>query len=159
METVIRITVIYVVVMASLRLMGKREFSQLSPFELVTLLLIPEIASQSLIREDFSLTNAVVGLFTLFLLVFATSLITHMSPRAAKLISSSPSVLVSHGRFHVENLNGERVTPEEVFAEMHRSGIARIEDVEWAVLESDGKISIVSRQPGRTGKRDDEAMA
>jgi uncharacterized membrane protein YcaP (DUF421 family) len=57
METVIRVTIFYLIILIGLRVMGKREFSQLTPLELVTLLLIPEIVSQSILREDFSLTN------------------------------------------------------------------------------------------------------
>ena len=156
METVLRVAAIYLFVMISLRLMGKREFSQLSPFELVTLLLIPEIASQALVREDFSLTNAAIGLSTLFLLVFTTSALSHASPRVAKVISGSPTVLVSRGAFVPDNLNAERITAEEVFAEMHRSGLATLDEVRWAILESDGKISIVpmSHEHSRPPKDD-----
>ena len=61
METVIRVAIVYVFLMAALRFLGKREFGQLSPFDLVVLLMIPELVSQALVREDFSLTNAIVA--------------------------------------------------------------------------------------------------
>ena len=143
METVIRIAIIYAFVFAGLRVMGKREFSQMAPMELVTLLLIPEIVAQSLVREDFSLTNGIVGIATLFVLVYVTSTLTHVSKRFESVAESSPTVLAHHGRLVPENLNRERVSAEEVYGEMRKSGLVSIDQVRWAVLESDGKISFV----------------
>jgi uncharacterized membrane protein YcaP (DUF421 family) len=143
METVIRVTIFYLIILIGLRVMGKREFSQLTPLELVTLLLIPEIVSQSILREDFSLTNGMVAISTLFSLVFLNSLLMQKSKKVEELVSGTPTVLVAHGRFIEENLNEERVTPGEVFGEMHKSGLDELAQVKWAVLEGDGKISVV----------------
>ena len=143
METVLRIAIVYVFVFIGLRVMGKREFSQMAPMELVTLLLIPEIVAQSLVREDFSLTNALIGVSTLFVLVYLTSTLTHVSKRFEQVAESPPAVLAHHGRFVEEAINRERVTPEEIYGEMRKHGLERLEQVRWAVLESDGKISIV----------------
>lgn len=143
METVIRVGIIYVFIFIGLRIMGKREFSQLAPMELVTLLLVPEIVSQSLVREDFSLTNGLIGVATLFALVFFTSTMTHISQRFESLAEAKPTVLAHHGKLIAEHLNRERVSPEEVYTELRRTGLERIEQVRWAVLESDGKISII----------------
>jgi uncharacterized membrane protein YcaP (DUF421 family) len=89
METVIRIALIYLVILVGLRLLGKRELSQLTPLELVTLMLIPEIVSQSMIGEVFSITNSVIGLTTIFSLVFLTSLLKHKSRRVERIIESA----------------------------------------------------------------------
>lgn len=143
METVVRVAIIYVFILVGLRIMGKREFSQLSPLELITLLLIPELVAQSLVREDFSLTNGIIAITTLFTLVFLTSALVHLNEKAEKIVSGSPSVLVSHGEFIESNLNRERMSPEEVFGEMRKAGLHRLDQVRWAVLESDGKISFI----------------
>jgi uncharacterized membrane protein YcaP (DUF421 family) len=148
METVIRVAIVYVFVLVGLRLLGKREFSQLSPMELVTLLLIPEIVSQSLVREDFSIVNGLVGVSTLLVLVFLTSLLAQQSRGFQKAIESSPTVLVHEGRIFADNLNRERVTPDEIFAQLRRAGLERLEQVKWAILESDGKLSIVPMEGG-----------
>lgn len=147
METILRVAAIYLFVLITLRLLGNREFSQLSPFELVTLLLIPEIASQAMIREDFSLTNAIIGLSTLFLLVFLSSTLTHLSKRAARIIEGQPSVLVSQGALVPNNLNRARITVDEVYGEMHKAGLARLEQIRWAILETSGQISFVPAEP------------
>lgn len=153
METVIRVAIIYVFILVGLRLLGKREFSQLSTMELVTLLLIPEIVSQSLIREDFSLTNALVGVATLFVLVFLNSLLTHKSKSFEEVVESSPAVLVQHGQLVEENLNKERVAPDEIFSEMHKVGLEKLEQVRWAILETDGNISIVPEDPSKARRK------
>jgi uncharacterized membrane protein YcaP (DUF421 family) len=143
METVIRVFVIYIFILIGLRILGKREFGQLSPLELVSLLMIPEIVTTALTREDHSLTNALIGVSTLFSLVFLTSVIMQWSRKAEHLIAGKPAVLVYDGQYIAENMNRERITPDEIFTEMHKSGLETLEQVKWAVLEPDGKISIV----------------
>jgi uncharacterized membrane protein YcaP (DUF421 family) len=158
METILRVGAIYFFIMISLRLLGKREFSQLTPFELVTLLLIPEISAQAMLREDFSLTNALVGLSTLFLLVFLTSNVTHLSRKAERVIGGKATVLVCRGAFVPENMNRERITPDEVYGEMHRSGLSRLEQIQWAILETDGKISFIPADQEKKIARQDETV-
>jgi uncharacterized membrane protein YcaP (DUF421 family) len=143
MEVVIRVTVIYLFLLGAMRVMGKREFSQMAPMEFVTLLLIPEIVTGALIGEDHSITSALVGIATLFVLVFGVSTITHLSPRAAVALEGRPTVLAHRGRFLVHNLNRERVTTEEVYGELRKRGLERIDQVRWAILEGDGKIAVV----------------
>lgn len=158
METVIRITIIYLVILVGLRLLGKRELSQLTPLELVTLMLIPEIVSQSMIGEDFSVTNGVIGLTTIFSLVFVTSLLKQNVKAVERIIEGTPTLLIQHGKFIEENLNKERITPEEIFGEMHKSGLEHLKQVKWAILETDGKISIVPEESNQDakGSRPDE---
>lgn len=159
METVIRITVIYLVILVGLRLLGKRELSQLTPLELVTLILIPEIVSQSMVGEDFSVTNGLIGVTTVFSVVFLISLLKHISQPAERIIEGVSSVLVQHGKFVEENLNKERVTPDEIFGEMHKSGLEELSQVKWAILETDGKISVVPEdsESEAKGQRADES--
>ena len=147
MDTVIRVVVVYLFLLAAFRLLGKREFGQLSPLEFVCLLMIPEVLQQALVREDFSMTNALVAVSTLFVLVFVTSLVSHRWKKVDDVLQGAPSVLVSNGRMHLRTMDQERVTPEEVFTEMRRSGIDRLERVRFAVLEPDGHISVVAHEP------------
>lgn len=152
METVIRIATIYLMILVGLRLLGKRELSQLTPLELVTLMLIPEIVSQSMIGEDFSITNSLIGITTIFSLVFITALLKQQIKGVERIIEGTPSLLIQHGKFIEENLNKERITPEEVFTEMHKSGLEHLAQVKWAILETDGKISIVPEDTESSGK-------
>lgn len=153
METVVRILVIYLLLLLGLRAMGKREFGQLSPFELVTLLLIPELIQQAAVREDFSLTNAVVAVSALFLLVFLTSALAHRFGAFERVIGGLPAVLAHNGRFVPDAMNHERVSADEIYSELRKVGLVELKQVRWVLLEADGKIAIVPRQPqGRSGK-------
>ena len=145
METVLRIALVYVFVLAGLRVMGKREFGQLSPLEMVTLLLIPEIVSHAMVREDASITNGFIGIATLFVLVFINSMLSHLSKRYEKVVSSSPTVLVHEGELIQRHLNRERVSPDELLGQARMAGLERLDQIRWAILESDGKISIVPK--------------
>ena len=156
MDTVVRMTVIFVFVLLGLRIIGKRELSQLAPRELVMLLLIPELFSQAALGEDFSMINAMVACATLLLLVFATSVATHLSPRVGAVVDASPAVLVRRGRLMEPALDRERVTADEVFAEMRHAGLTELSQVEWAILEGDGKISIVPSRAEERGQRREE---
>jgi len=146
METVVRIAIVYVAILIGLRAIGKREFSQLSPMELVTLLLIPEIVSQGVIREDFSITNALIGVASILALVLGTSVLQSQNERAEKAISGTPSVLVHRGRLIEQNLAVERVTPNEVLGEIRSAGYLTLEEIEWAILEGDGRVSVIPRE-------------
>lgn len=147
MEAVLRVVVIYLVIVIGLRLLGKREFGQLSPLELVTLLLVPEIVSNAIQGNHFSIVHGVVGLSTLFLLVFLTSLLSARSQRFQTLLDGKPRVLVHDGKLIPEHLMAERVTADEVLSEMRKSGFDEFGQIRWAILESDGRISIVPKGP------------
>jgi uncharacterized membrane protein YcaP (DUF421 family) len=158
LETVIRVVIIYVVIIAGLRVLGKREFGQLSPAELVTLLIVPEIVSPALVRDDPSLTNAIIGTTTLFSLVFVVSLLMHHIRPLEKVVSSSPTLLVRDGQFLAENMNKERISPEEIYTEMRKVGLYELAQVRWVVLESDGKMAVIPRiGPGYHANTDSTA--
>lgn len=160
METVFRVAAYYLFVLVGLRIMGKREFAQLSPLELVALLLIPEMIAQSIVREDFSFVNGIVAIATLFSLVYITTTISHLSPKAGRIVSSTPAVLIANGEYVTENMNRERVGPEDVKSEIHKAGLERIDQVKWAVLETDGKIAIIPFEQGSSsGNQPDEGGA
>ena len=150
METVFRVAIIYVFILFGLRILGKREFGQLSPAELLTLMLIPEIVSQSLTRDDFSLTNALVGVSTLLVLVFLTATLVHKSDKFAEIVAGKAVVLAFDGKLIESAMNRERVPPNELYTEMRKAGVERLADVEWAVLEPDGRVSVVPKQGDAT---------
>lgn len=150
MEVVIRVVVIYAVIFFGLRVLGKREFGQLSPFELVTLLLVPEIVSQSLTQDDQSLTHGLIGVTTLFVLVFLTSLLTHRSPKLERFLNGTPMLLVAHGRMIERHLDQERISAAELFSEMHKAGLERLDEVRFAILEPDGRIAIIPEEGHET---------
>jgi uncharacterized membrane protein YcaP (DUF421 family) len=143
METVLRVVFVYAFVWASFRVLGKRELTQMSPFELVTLLFIPQLFSRALTRQDYSMTNAVIGATTLFTLVFLTSAASYRVRPFARIVQARPTVLAHRGTLIEEHLNRERIAPEDIFSAMHKVGLGRLEEVEWAILEADGRIALI----------------
>ena len=152
METVVRVTIIYLFILVGLRVLGKREFGQLAPMELIVLLLIPEMVSQSISGEDFSVTNALIGVTTLFALVFINSALVQRSKPLEKLIQGTPAVLVANGAFIHRTMNQERVTPDEIYEAMHESGVETLKQVKWAILETNGRIAIVPADSQQVGQ-------
>ena len=123
------------------------------------LLLIPELFSQAALGEDFSLTNALIACSTLLVLVFGVSLVTHLSARVNGFVSAKPAVLVDHGTIIEDNMNRERVTPDELFGEMRLIGLRDLSKVEWAILEADGRISFISGASDQSRHRQESQRA
>jgi uncharacterized membrane protein YcaP (DUF421 family) len=142
-EIVVRVAIIYVLLMLGLRVIGKREFGQLTPFELVTLLLIPEIVTKALVGEDYSLTAAFVGVTTLLVLVFVTSLLAYRFPAFGRFTEGRPALLARDGALVPATLHRERVSPDEIRLELHKYGLEELSQVKWALLEVDGSITLV----------------
>jgi uncharacterized membrane protein YcaP (DUF421 family) len=152
METVLRVVFVYIFVWACFRVLGKRELSQMAPFELVLLLFVPQFFSRALTRQDYSMINALTASTTLFSLVLLTSLASFRFARFRRIIESEPTVLVKSGKLLGAALGKERIAADEIFAAMHKAGIERIEEVAWAILESDGKIAIIRADHGEVNR-------
>ena len=145
-ELVLRVGAVYLFLMVTLRILGKREFGQLSPLEFVSLLLIPEIVSSVIQPETMSLGGALIGVTTLLALTALTSLVVHRSKTVEVILTGEPTVLAYNGKMVEKRMNQERVTPDEIFTEMRRAGVEKLEDVAWAILEPGGSITIIPRE-------------
>lgn len=143
MDTVLRVLFVYVFLMFALRVMGKREFSEFTPMELVVLLLIPDMVGPSILGDDSSLTNAIVAACALMAFVFLNAVLTFTNKKFEKVVESTPSVLAYDGQLVERNLRLERITPDELFSEIQQQGYDRLEQVKWAILQTNGKIAVV----------------
>ncbi len=147
METVIRGAVVYLVLLVVLRLAGRRALSEMSAFDLVLVLICAETTQQALLAEDFSLTNAVVLIITLFTLDIGLSFVKAKLPATGKMLDGVPTLLVTNGIPDERALRRSRVDLNEVMqAATETQGIERLDQINFAVLEGSGKISIVPRQ-------------
>ncbi len=145
MESVIRVVIVYLFVLFALRLLGKREFGEFSALELVMLMLIPDIVAQGIVREDFSLTTALIAVSTVMLLVVITSMLAHVSRRAEVAVNPQPTVLLFDGNLYSSAMNKERISAEEILQVAHHAGLETLDQVKWAILQSDGKIAIIPK--------------
>ncbi|WP_430444364.1 DUF421 domain-containing protein [Sphingorhabdus contaminans] len=143
MDIVARASVMFVVLYVLLRIMGKREIGQLTPFELVVMIVLGDLIQQGVTHNDFSLTGAILAISTFAFLAIMMSWITYLFPRAEKLLDGEPRVIVRDGELLKDNLRRDRITQSEVESEMRLAGISRMSDVAWAILEPQGKISFI----------------
>ena len=145
MDILLRASIMFAVVFVLLRLMGKRELAQMTPFELVLLVVIGDLLEPAVIRDDFSLTGATLAIVTFAFWALVLNFLSNRSRRAERLIDGEPSVLVRDGVILREGLRRNRLTVSELESEMRLAGIARIAEVGWAILETNGKISFLER--------------
>lgn len=147
MEMVLRGAAIYIALLVILRLSGRRAVAQLTPFDLVLLLIISETTQQALLGEDSSVTNAIIVMLTLFGLDILLSLIKRSWPIVGKIVDGGPTLLVDQGKPDYRALRRARIDLGDVHAAARAErGILNLEDVDYAVLEADGQISIIPRK-------------
>ena len=151
MGTVIRGITIYLVLLLIFRISGKRSLAQTTPFDLILTLIISEAIQQAMLDGDDSLTNGVLLVMTLVGFDVLMSVLKHRSERVAKLVEGTPVVVVQEGRLHQEYMDKERIDKSDIIQagrEMH--GIKTLDDVEYAVLEMSGQITVVPRKKAKS---------
>lgn len=146
MDIVIRATVMFFALYLLVRVMGKRELAQMTPFELIVLVVLGDLIQQGVTHNDFSLTGAILAIVTMAFWALALSWMTYCFPRAEAILDGEPRVVVRDGRIVRENLHRDRLTHAEILSEMRLAGIARLGDVAWAILEPQGKMSFIKRE-------------
>lgn len=149
MDVALRATVIFVALYLIVRLMGKRELGQMTPFELIVLVVIGDLIQQGVTQNDFSMTGAIIAVSTIAFLALLMSWASYLWPRAERLLEGEPRVIVRGGEILAGNLRRNRLTRSEIESEMRLAGIGHLEDVAWAILEPRGKISFIERREGR----------
>lgn len=147
MDSVIRGVTIYLILMVLTRLTGRRTMAQMTPFDFALLLIIAETTQQALLGDDFSLINAFLLIVTLFATDVALSLAKMRSRRLGLWLDGNPTVLISQGRIDHEALRRARVSLGDILeAGRITHGLARLDQIEAAVLEVSGAISIIPRE-------------
>jgi len=152
-----RVALAYLFVVGGLRLMGKRAFGQLTPVDLVVLMLIPEFFQQAVVREDQTMLNAVVTVSTLLTLAFLTETLTYRFERFGQLVNDKPVTVAAQGRLRPHAMDLERLGAEDIQDAMHRAGLEHLREVKWAVIYPDGTVAIVPERDARgQGSRQDK---
>jgi uncharacterized membrane protein YcaP (DUF421 family) len=151
-EKVFRSLVVYLFLLLAFRLLGKRQVGQLTPFDLIVLLIISNVLQNAIIGPDNSLGGGLIGAAVVFLANYIVVEITFRSRRARRLLEAQPTLLVHNGRILHDNLASERVTLDDLNAALRRSGVTEVEQVRVAVLEENGGISVIPRAAGDSGE-------
>ena len=144
MDLVLRTTVVVGFVFLLTRVIGRRELSSLEPFDLILLVVIGDLVQQGVTQSDYSLTGATMVIVTVALLTVSTAWLSFRFRRLRPLLEGDPVILVADGRILERNLRRQRMTVEELGAEARQAQISSLDDVRYAVLETDGKVSFVT---------------
>jgi uncharacterized membrane protein YcaP (DUF421 family) len=145
LEIAARTAVIYLAVLIGLRLTGKREVGQMTPFDLVLLILIANAVQNAMTGPDTSVTGGIVAAGTLLALNFLVSRFVFRNRRLRRLVEGTPTILVRQGQLVQKNLASEHIDPDEILQALREHGVPRIEEVGLAVLEIDGSISVLRK--------------
>jgi uncharacterized membrane protein YcaP (DUF421 family) len=142
-QIVVRTAVVYVFLLAALRLAGKREIGQMTPFDLVVILVIANAVQNAMVGPDTSLIGGLLAAAALVVANAAVSYLGFSSRLFERTLIGSPTLLVSDGHLIDAHLRRERIDADEVLMAMREHGVADISEVKLAVLEVDGTVSIV----------------
>ena len=145
----IRTLILYVMVIATMRAMGKRQIGQLQPFELVVAIMISELASLPMQNTGIPLLSGVIPILTLLAAQIATSFISLKSTKARAIICGTPSILIENGKINENVLKKEMYTLNDLLEQLRSKDISNISDVEFAILETNGQLSIIPKSQKR----------
>lgn len=140
-----RTLVIYLLLGGSMRLMGKRQIGELEVSELITTLLISEIATLPVENADIPVLHAVVPIVTLVTLEVVMATLLSRSPTLRKKLETAPSMLICRGVLNQSELIRNRMSVEELFAGLRQQGIGDPDEVEYAIMEKNGQLSVIPK--------------
>lgn len=143
MEIVVRATVVYWALWGLLRMGGKRELAEMTPFELIVLVIVGDLVQQGVTGEDYSTTGALLAAGTVVAWTIASSALSSAIPRVRRVLEATPALVVVDGQVQQAAMRYNRLTLEDLLDEARNSGIADLRQVRYGVLEADGKFSFI----------------
>lgn len=146
MDLVIRAVVVFFFIFLVTRVVGRRQLSELEPFDLILLVVLGDLVQQGITQSDESVTGTLIVISTIALLSVALSWATFRFKALRPITEGEPIVLVHDGQPIMRNMRRERITLADIQEEMRQSQIVSIADLQWAILENDGQISCIPRK-------------
>ena len=151
----IRTVLIYIILTFTMRIMGKRQLGELDVGELVITILLSEIATTPITNPTSSLPEAIVPIFTLAALEILSSFFILRSPLFKKILSSRPTVVIARGIIDHKALKRVRISLEELVSQVRQNGIYDLCEVDYAILEENGKMSVIPKNANRQPDKQD----
>ncbi len=145
MDLVIRATVVFFFIFMVTRIVGRRQLSDLEPFDLILLVVLGDLVQQGITQSDQSVTGTLTVISTIALLSVGVSWISFRSAHARLIAEGEPIVLIQDGQPIERNMRRERITLSDIQEEARQAQITSVADIQWAILENDGKISCIPR--------------
>jgi uncharacterized membrane protein YcaP (DUF421 family) len=145
MDLVLRTTFVFFLILVVTRAVGRRELGQMEPFDFILLVVIGDLVQQGVTQSDQSLTGATIVIATMCLLTVGTAYISFRFRRLRPLLECDPIVLIAGGELQERALRRQRITDDELAAEARLQQIGSLREVRFAILESSGKISFITK--------------
>jgi Predicted membrane protein len=145
----VRAAILYLLVVIIVRIMGKHQIGQLQPYELVITILISELAAVPMQDTDIPLINGIIPILTLLLIQITLSFISLKSSGARRIICGGPSVLIENGKIQQSELSKLRYSINDLLEQLRLKDIPNVADVEFAILETCGKLSVIPKSQKR----------
>ena len=147
--TFVRSIILYILVLLVMRLMGKREIGQLQPFELAISIMIADLASIPMTDIGIPIFNGIIPILGLLTMHLIISVINLKSMKAREIICGKPSILIYRGKINEEILKKERFTINELEERLRTSNVFNFGDVEYAILETSGQVTVIQKPEKR----------
>ena len=142
---ILRSIIIYLIVLFVFRIMGKRQLGQMQPFELVLTLIIADLATIPMAEISVPVLHGVVPLFTLVILHFVLTLLTRLSSTFSSIVSGKPVIVINPNGIDYKAMKKLSITIDDIFEAMRGLGYFSLEQVEYAIMETNGKISVLPK--------------
>jgi uncharacterized membrane protein YcaP (DUF421 family) len=143
MDIVIRAVVAFVIILFLTRIVGRRELSSLEPFDLILLVTIGDLVQQGVTQNDFSVTGMFLAVGTFAVMTIVFSYLPFRFQRLRPVLEGEPIIIMENGEVVERNIRRQRVTKGEIAAAARQQSIASLQEVRWAVLETNGQISFI----------------
>lgn len=145
----LRTVITYLILMIAMRIMGKRQIGELEVSELIVTLMLSELATSPISNTDIPVSHAIIPIITVLTFEVVTSMILIKIPRIKNLVSPKPSVLIAKGKLDQREMARIRMSIDELVGELRRQGSTSIEEIEYAILEQNGKMTIIPKMKYR----------
>jgi uncharacterized membrane protein YcaP (DUF421 family) len=146
MDLVLRATVVFFFILLVTRVVGRREIGELEPFDFILLIVMGDLVQQGITQSDMSVTGTLIVISTIALLSMFVSWLSFRFRFLRRYSQGEPIVLVRDGRPIERNMRRERITLGDIQEQMRQSQLMSLDELEWAILEDDGKISCIPRK-------------
>lgn len=155
LATFFRSIILYIIVLIVMRLMGKREIGQMQPFELAISIMIADLASIPMTDIGIPISNGIIPIMGLLVMHLVISVLNMKSGTLRGLICGKPTILIYRGKIDEEKLRAERLTLNELEEKLRSNNVMNLGDVEYAILETSGDISVIQKPNKRTTTPED----
>ena len=146
MVTIIYAAIIYWVLLFAFRLIGRRGPNMMTPFEIILLFMLGGMGMQAIIGNDHSLTNALLGIFTIVMMHVLVATLKSWSELFGRIVDGTPVIIFSQGQWQDESMKRLRIHVQDVMAAARSQGVERLEQIKYAIVERNGGISVVKQQ-------------